>query len=337
MMLERVRWIVGRADQGNAGSFKCPYHGWAFDSSGNLLGAPLDKEMYGDWDKSQYGLRRARVEVLDGIVYASFDTSGATLADWLGPAAWYLERSGNHKRIPVGPPTRFHVKANWKTFMDSAAGDDYHTVSLHRGVAEMGFTSMPGTPGSKGATLASMNSVLAANDQGNNTLAIAEGFPNMKAFDVNSEDFLAFKNRVFLTLVFPQSVVWGCIVKSLPDGTTYTLGSLTQIEPTGPDSYVVSMHQMIDRDAPEKVLEMERRQNAFSIIPLDDFEANNSLQRSAKGGVGRQQPMRYFARGERLKRKDWPGPGIVYAGPLRDDGQWYFWRRWFQLMTDELH
>jgi phenylpropionate dioxygenase-like ring-hydroxylating dioxygenase large terminal subunit len=324
------------AESGNAGSFKCPYHGWAFDTSGNLLGAPLDTEMYGNWDKSKYGLRRARVEVFDGIVYASFDTSGATLKDWLGPAAWYLERSGNADRIPVGPPTRFHVNANWKTFMDTAAGDDYHPVTLHRGVVEMGVVQLPGTPGSR-MTLTGMNNVLVTSAQGNNTLAFAEGFPLITDFDVNSEDFLAYENRVFATTIFPQSVVWGTILKRLPDGRTYTTGTLTQIMPTGPESFLFSTQILLDRDAPEKVFEIERQHSALNIIALDDFEANLSQQRGSKGPVGRQQPLRYFAQGERLKRKDWPGPGIVYAAPLKDDGQWHFWRRWFQLMTDEPH
>ena len=324
---------VCQADQGNATSFKCPYHGWAFDTCGKLLGAPLDKEFYGDWDKSQYGLRRARVEVRDGIIYATFDTSDATLDDWLGPAGWYLDLCGNDKRVPLGPPTRFYVNANWKTFMDTAAGDDYHPVTLHRGVAEMGLVSLPGSPGNR-STLASMNNVLATNDQGNNTLAFAEGFPHIKSFDVNSEDFLAFRNRVFVTSVFPQTVVWGLIAKTLPNGTSYTTGTLTQIVPNGPDSYIFSTQYLIDRDAPEEVFELERAQTAGNIIALDDFEANASQQRCSRGGVGQQQPLRYFAQGERLKRKDWPGPGAVFAAPLKDDGQWYFWRRWFQLMTD---
>src|SRR5882672_2630641 len=108
------------ADEGNAGSFKCPYHGWAYDGSGNLLGAPLEKEMYGDWDKSRYGLRRARVEVRAGIVFATFDTSGLPLDEWLGDAGWYIDLAGNEDWVPLGPPTRFHVHGNWKTFMDVA-------------------------------------------------------------------------------------------------------------------------------------------------------------------------------------------------------------------------
>jgi len=101
------------------------------------LGAPLEKEMYGDWDKSRYGLRRARVEVRAGIVFASFDASGLPLDDWLGDAGWYIDRASHQDRIPLGPPMRFHVRGNWKTFMDQGAGDNYHPLTLHRSLQEI--------------------------------------------------------------------------------------------------------------------------------------------------------------------------------------------------------
>lgn len=30
---------------------------------------------------------------------------------------------------------------------------------------------------------------------------------------------------------------------------------------------------------------------------------------------------------------DWPGPGTVYKGYGRDDNQWNFWLRWYELLT----
>src|SRR5882757_10967550 len=151
------------ADEGNATSFKCPYHGWAFDGSGNLLGAPLEKEMYGEWDKTQYGLRRARVEVRAGFVFATFDTSSRSLDEWLGTAGWYIDQGGHEDRIPLGPPMRFHVQGNWKTFMDQGAGDNYHVLSLHRALREIGILQdMPGTGGSRNS-FRSWNQVLVGN------------------------------------------------------------------------------------------------------------------------------------------------------------------------------
>jgi hypothetical protein len=70
------------------------------------------------------------------------------------------------------------------------------------------------------------------------------------------------------------------------------------------------------------------------VFVADDYEANLSLQRSARGAVGQQQPLRYFAQGDRTKPSDWPGPGIFFSPPQKDDAQWLFWLRWLDLMTD---
>jgi len=66
----------------------------------------------------------------------------------------------------------------------------------------------------------------------------------------------------------------------------------------------------------------------------DDYEANLAVQRSARGAVGQQQPMRYFGRGDTTKPDKWPGPGTFFSPPQKDDGQWLFWQRWLALMTE---
>src|SRR5271170_5517310 len=105
------------ADQGNQASFKCPYHGWVFDHAGNLLGAPFEKEMYGDWDKSQYGLRKARVGLFYGRIFANFDENAVPLDEWLDDAAYYLADPYNGQDPEMETfeePRRFLVHSNWK-------------------------------------------------------------------------------------------------------------------------------------------------------------------------------------------------------------------------------
>jgi phenylpropionate dioxygenase-like ring-hydroxylating dioxygenase large terminal subunit len=319
------------AEEGNSKSFKCPYHGWAFDGSGNLLGAPLEKEMYGDWDKSQYGLKRARVEVRAGIIWATFDKSGGTLDEWLGAAGWYLDRSGNENKVPLGPPIRFNVQGNWKTFMDNGSGDNYHPITLHRALKEIGLGDLPGA-GSR-LSYRSLNFVLVSNPEGNSIFAFPPGPEGTAVFDEEKDEFAAFEGRWFALSVLPQTVIWGPMPFPMPDGNVVTAGRIWQIEPTGPDSYRMYMQTYVDADAPEMAKEMVRHfavgHGAFLV---DDYEANLAIQRSAGGAVGRQQPMRYFAQGE-ARPENWPGPGDVYASPIRDDGQWHFWLRWLQLMT----
>ena len=48
---------VCRADQGNASSLMCTYHGWCYGNDGKLIGVPGMKEIYSDeLDMSQWGL-----------------------------------------------------------------------------------------------------------------------------------------------------------------------------------------------------------------------------------------------------------------------------------------
>ncbi len=48
-----------RADAGNARAFTCSYHGWAYDTAGQLVDVPFEKEAYGAVDKARWSPRRA--------------------------------------------------------------------------------------------------------------------------------------------------------------------------------------------------------------------------------------------------------------------------------------
>ena len=83
---------ICRADQGNAQSFMCTYHGWTFATDGKLVGVPGFKEAYfEELDRSQWGLVEARCETYKGLVFANWDYEAPLLIDYLGDAAWYMD------------------------------------------------------------------------------------------------------------------------------------------------------------------------------------------------------------------------------------------------------
>ncbi|MGH7899043.1 MAG: aromatic ring-hydroxylating oxygenase subunit alpha, partial [Candidatus Binatia bacterium] len=134
---------VCRTDSGTASSFRCPYHGWLFGQDGRYLGAPFEKEMYGDaLDKPSLGLHRARVGTYAGIVFVTWDLSAPSLEDYLGDIKWYLDlmfaRTDAGLEV-VGCPQRFIVRANWKCASEQWAGDGYHGATLHRSIEELGL------------------------------------------------------------------------------------------------------------------------------------------------------------------------------------------------------
>src|SRR5271154_5301661 len=102
---------VCRVDMGSVSTFTCPYHGWSFGLDGGLRGMPVGNEkLEGDmYDKSELGLKRARVGVHVGMIFATFDENAPSLVEWLGEAAWYLTlnygRSKGGMEV-LGPPQR---------------------------------------------------------------------------------------------------------------------------------------------------------------------------------------------------------------------------------------
>ena len=131
------------ADSGNARVHKCIYHGWAFRPDGSFIGAPIEKEqMHGIIkSKAQLGLKKARVQLYGGLVFATWDHEGPSLEDWLGDMKFYYDMlfDRTEKGLEVlGPPQRISIDANWKTAGEQSACDGFHTLTLHGSVIDIG-------------------------------------------------------------------------------------------------------------------------------------------------------------------------------------------------------
>jgi ethylbenzene dioxygenase alpha subunit len=121
-------------DRGNTSTFTCPYHGWAFRTTGELGGVFNSADAYyGELDKSSLGLRQARVDTYKGLVFATWDHSAPSLADYLGDITWYLDVALDRcagGTVVAGPPQRFIVDANWKTGAENFISDFQHAQSI---------------------------------------------------------------------------------------------------------------------------------------------------------------------------------------------------------------
>ena len=122
------------ADRGTARTFACPYHGWTYDLSGELLGVPYPGG-YQAFDKSAHGLARApRVSTYRGFVFASLAATGPTLAEHLGAATRLIDRSCGLSPVGEVELTAGWVKhrctANWKMLPENDS-DGYHLGFVH--------------------------------------------------------------------------------------------------------------------------------------------------------------------------------------------------------------
>src|ERR1700754_155059 len=114
----------------------CIYHGWAFRQNGDFVGAPIAQEkMHGEmFPKEKLGLRKARVHIYGGLIFATWNLDGPSFDDFLGDMKWYYDmlfcRTDGGLEV-LGPPQRFTIHANWKTAGEQSAADGFHTLTLH--------------------------------------------------------------------------------------------------------------------------------------------------------------------------------------------------------------
>ncbi|HEY6612372.1 MAG TPA: Rieske 2Fe-2S domain-containing protein, partial [Pseudomonas sp.] len=128
------------AEAGNARGFICNYHGWAFGTDGALRGMH-ESTVYeqSGFDKSQQGLREARVDSYKGLVFATFAEDAPSLAEYLGPMAWYLDVILDNDEGGtefVGGCIRSTIECNWKIAAENFVGDILHAGWTHDSAAQ---------------------------------------------------------------------------------------------------------------------------------------------------------------------------------------------------------
>lgn len=137
----RANQICERAT-GNAKAFRCPYHGWTFSNTGDLLGFPYSRGYGDDVAKSELSLGQVpRVDSYQGFVFASLAESGPTLRDHLGNAAEVIDRTVSFSpegRVELRAGWLKHrVRANWKLVVENET-DGYHPGFVHGSIIEIG-------------------------------------------------------------------------------------------------------------------------------------------------------------------------------------------------------
>jgi phenylpropionate dioxygenase-like ring-hydroxylating dioxygenase large terminal subunit len=128
---------------GNSSTFRCPYHGWTYRNSGELVGFPFA----GGYGQRKLDLGLGRVPRLDtyrGFVFGSFATDGPSLVEHLGAAAGEIDRLA--RLSPQGEVEltagwlQHQTRANWKLLAENET-DGYHPNFVHRSI--FGVTGSP--------------------------------------------------------------------------------------------------------------------------------------------------------------------------------------------------
>jgi len=117
------------------GVITCPYHGWSYRLTGELMGVPV-RESFPGLDRSQHGLKPARMAVQFGFVFVSLAGDPPPLGSVWGS---FLEDFAPHRfetLQPLGPLYIEHWDVDWKIAMDNYL-ESYHVPSGHPGLFRM--------------------------------------------------------------------------------------------------------------------------------------------------------------------------------------------------------
>ena len=131
----RHRGMIVAEGKGNCRkAFVCPYHHWAYDRRGRLIGAPQMAGV-GTFDRDEIRLPPIRTELWKGFVFVNFDDDADPLAPRLEPleelvAPFQLE----HLRGEFLEDPNYRMYSdfawNWKVYMDGQT-ECYHCDKLH--------------------------------------------------------------------------------------------------------------------------------------------------------------------------------------------------------------
>ena len=138
--------LVCEAGRGNSKSFRCPYHGWTYRNTGELIGFPFNQG-YGGKGRIESELSLAavpRTASHRGFVFGSMAPDGPSLAEHLGEAAGEIDRlarlSPEGKVELTAGWLKHRTRANWKLLAENET-DGYHPQFVHGSIFSV--TSSP--------------------------------------------------------------------------------------------------------------------------------------------------------------------------------------------------
>ncbi len=346
-----------KADCGTKRSFTCPYHGWTFNTKGDLIGIIAGNKVYGqEMDKSQWALRKIpKVAAYQGMVFASLNPNAEPLEDFLGNMKWYFDimLGRSNKGMEVrGVPHRWIVHTNWKISSDNFGGDPYHTAMTHRSTVELGISPSDPMFASYG------HQVVLGNGHGINVITAAPGLSMPPYQGLPEEMWPMFRQNLSESQlkVFEKTVVivGNCFPNlsfvSPMHGTGDSLTNFLNFRvwrPLAADSIEIWSWCMVDKEAPEDFKEKSYRSYISSFGPAgtleqDDTEIWSSVVHVSKGlmvqdkDISYNNVLNYLMGLDRVTPdKDWPGPGEAYPTCYLDAISRDFYGHWLTLLMGE--
>ncbi|TDF64969.1 Rieske 2Fe-2S domain-containing protein [Cupriavidus sp. L7L] len=326
---------VCREEKGNTRAFVCPYHGWSFRTSGELIGIPDEARYPECFDKSDKHLKALpHVASYGGLIFGSFNPDVEPLEDFLGGAKRHIDiwlRRTAGARYKVATAHKYGFDGNWK-FQAENVYDGYHPGFVHRSafntvrkfegsfenraldvaVRQQGYTR--GYPEGHGTLEAG-----APLESGGIDPAVRQAYTDqLKALygDEGTDEVLT--NRQFL--IFPNLTIFDFNIRV--------------IQPIAHDrtevySYPLLIEGAHDELNSNRMLDAQTRVGTAGILSADDIDVFAGGQNALKA-----EGMGWITLSRGLGKED-VNPDGERVGVYSDETpQRAFWRKWQGLMAE---
>jgi phenylpropionate dioxygenase-like ring-hydroxylating dioxygenase large terminal subunit len=329
--------IVCREPSGNASLFRCPFHGWTYKSSGELLGVP-GQVRYGDgFDKAGLALAALpRVDTYRGLIFASVDPDIVGLPEYLGSARQYLDEiflhpAFEHALSLAAGANRQSYPANWKHALEGGV-DGYHAITLH----ETWFRIRNQTPDRIHTRLASRDETIGYSEAHPHGHVLLARWPSAGDLDRFRAQYPEYATR--LETEHGEAVLQALLGQynlMIYPNLHLTLQNLRVITPVSPTQTHVTMNPTLLDDAPaelnaERLREFEEAFATGAFISPDDAEAFVLVQEGVAATSG--DPWLLLSRG---LHDEQVLDGDIHRGvPSDETPQRGLFREWRRLMSE---
>jgi 3-phenylpropionate/trans-cinnamate dioxygenase alpha subunit len=353
---------VCRADGGNAKAFTCTYHGWAYDTAGNLVNVPSADDAYGGkMEYPKWGLKQVnRLDNYKGFIFGCFDETVPSLDEYLGDMKFYFDFYFDRREGGVeilGGITKTKMPANWKVAAEQFAGDSYHAQHTH--ISNFSVVTAPhlmkrrenakaADTDEEGRTTAHIQGVVQAGRQYGSPFGHGSGFrtePGM-GFEATGGDPIIDQ---YEASILPEMEARLGATRTRMNGLHCTIfpnfswlnpvRTLRVWHPKGPNLMECWSFVFVDKDAPEAVKQAVRKATMAQFGPAglaeqDDGE-NWGLIAGNLSGRGPQihKLELNYAMGLGNEGTDPQFPGTVLQHLWGEMPQRMFYNRWVEFMT----
>ncbi len=326
--------IVCREEKGNSNFFRCPYHGWTFKNTGDLVGVPRRKRVPEDFDLKELSLVHVpRVESYRGLIFASFNPDIEGLVDYLAQAKpyldTYLDLSIEGEIALTAGSNKHEYPGNWKFQMENGV-DGYHAMFLHDSFFKIQARSkaqyharIATREESKGWCEAFSNGhALLAREAGDQTIGeLREAYPEYFAKleeQHGPERFRQVMGQLNL-FIFPNLYL--------------ILNQVRVIRPVSLNKTIVTMYPAMLKGAPDALNEQRLREHeegfsAAGFVGSDDYEAFVCVQEGLKAESVEWLVLSRGIHDEKILEN-----GSRWGQPSDETPQRGQYREWKRLMT----